>query len=346
MKLLRVRGNIAAIAAIAAVLAGAGAAGTISSSSVSAASPPDSTCNQRFTVGFIPKQTADPFFVAADKGAQEAAKQLNLQVIYKGPVNLDPAGQTQVITTFTNEHLNAITVSADDADALVPALKKAAAAGIRVSSWNAQVTGPFFFMGNPPPSALAKALVEEMVSSVGPDAKILVMTSTLQAPNQNAWLAAVQDYVHTHYPHLVIEKILPGQSDTSLSFNIAKSWLQAHPETKGILTVDGSELAGAAQAVRALGLKGKVTLVGIGVPSQNGPDLLNGTVKAVVLWSPVDQGYATMYMVHAQLCRTLKPGQKTLYAGRLGYLQFTSPYDITLGKPTIFTEENVNNYHF
>lgn len=346
MSFLRPWVNVAAVAVMAAVLAGPGAAGTLAVSPASAASASDSTCHQRFTVGFIPKQTADPFFVAANEGAQEAAKQLNLQVIYKGPVNLDPAGQTQVITTFTNEHLNAITVSADDADALVPALKKAAAVGIKVSSWNAQVNGPFFFMGNPPPAALAEALVEQMVSSVGPDAKILVMTSTLQAPNQNAWLAAVQAYVHAHDPHLIIEKILPGQSDTSLSFNIAKSWLQAHPETKGILTVDGSELAGAAQAVRALGLKGKVTLVGIGVPSQNGPDLLNGTVKAVILWSPIDQGYATMYMVHAQLCRTLKPGDKTLYAGRLGNLDFTSAYGITLGKPTIFTKENVKNYHF
>jgi rhamnose transport system substrate-binding protein len=265
---------------------------------------------------------------------------------YKGPVNLDPAGQTEIITTFTNEHLDAITVSADDADALVPALRRAAAAGIKVSSWNAQVNAPFFYMGNPPPAALAKAIVDEMVSSVGPSAKILVMTSTLQAPNQNAWLAAVKTYINAHYPHLLIENILPGQSDTSLSFNIAKSWLQAHPETSGILTVDGSELAGAAQAVRALGLKGKVTLVGIGVPSQNGPDLLNGTVKAVVLWSPIDLGYATMYMVHAQLCGTLSPDQKTLQAGRLGDLAFTAPYDITLGQPIIFTKENVSNYHF
>jgi rhamnose transport system substrate-binding protein len=325
---------------------------TLTGFAVAGHSPPavaasaDASCHKRFTVGFIPKQTADPFFVAGNQGAQEAAKQLNLRVIYKGPINLDPAGQAQIISTFINQHLDALTVSADDGDALVPAFKRAIASGVKVSAWNAQVNGPFFFMGNPPPSALAKALVDQMVSAVGPDAKLLVVTSTLQAPNQNAWLDAIRSYIAAHDPNLIIQTVLPGNADTSTSFNVTKSWLQAHPETKGVLTVDGSALAGAAQAVRALGLVGKIPLVGIGVPSQNGPDLLNGTVKSVVLWSPVDQGYAAMYMVHAQLCGTLKPGQKTLDAGRLGALSFTSDYDITLGQPTIFTKENVQNYHF
>ena len=320
------------------------------SPSVAGASPSvaATSCDKKFTVGFMPKQTADPFFVAANQGAQEAADKLGMTLIYKGPVNLDPAGQTQIITQWTDQKVDAITVSADDPNALAPSLKAAAAAGIKVSAWNADVAPDAreFFMDNPRASDLAAALVENMVSSVGPEAKILVMTSTLQAPNQNAWLSAVQTYVSTKYPKLVLQAVLPGNSDTAASFNIAKSWLQAHPETQGILTVDGSELAGAAQAVNSLNLKGKVTLVGVGVPSQNGPDLLSGTVKAVVLWNPIDLGYAAIYMVHAQLCGTIKVGDAKLSAGRLGDLTFTTKDTITLGAAFVFTKDNVSNYKF
>ncbi len=350
MRTIRVPLAIVIAALLATAVAACGS--STSSSSTAAASNGSSggakACNKHFTVGLLPKQTADPFFVAANKGAQEAASALNMQVIYKGPVNLDPAGQSQIITQWTDQHLDAITVSADDPNAVAPAMKQAMSAGIKVSAWNADAAkqARSFFMDNPPSTALVKTLADQMVASVGPNAKILVMTSTLQAPNQNLLLTDLKSYVASKYPKLVIEKILPGNSDTAQSFNIEKSWLQAHPETKGILTVDGAELAGGAQAVNALGLKGKVTLVGIGVPSQNGHDLLTGTVKAVVLWSPVDLGYATMYMVHAQLCGTLKPGQTSLSAGRLGNLAFEKPDTITLGKALVFTKANVGNYHF
>ena len=353
MQVRRVSATIAVAACAAAAFVGCGGSssssgGGGSSSNGSTQAKANGPCTKKFTVGLLPKQTADPFFVAASKGAQEAASELNMQVLYKGPVNLDPAGQNQIITQWTNQHLDAITVSADDPNALAPALKQAASAGVKVSAWNADVAPDArqFFMDNPPSSALAQTLVDQMVASVGPSAKILVMTSTLQAPNQNQMLTQVKQYAARKYPKLVIQKVLPGEGDTSKSYNIEKSWLQAHPETKGILTVDGSELAGGAQAVNALGLKGKVTLVGIGVPSQNGPDLLTGTVKAVVLFSPVDLGYATMYMVHAQLCGTLKTGAQTLAAGRLGSLKFESADSITLGKALVFTKDNVRNYHF
>jgi rhamnose transport system substrate-binding protein len=358
----RVRLSLAgAVAAAALSIAGCGSSSSSPSSSASASSggaaatsssvsadTSSASCTKHFTVGLIPKETSDPFFVAADKGAQEAAKQLNMQLIYKGPDSLDPAGQTQIISQMTNQHLNAITVSADDPNALVPALKQAANAGIKITAWNADVakSARAFFMDNPPPTNLVKTITDQMVQSVGASAKILVMTSTLQAPNQNLLLTDLKAYVAKAYPHLTIEKILPGNSDTSYSEGVAKSWLQAHPETKGILTVDGAELAGAAQAVDSLGMKGKVALVGIGVPSQNGHDLLTGTVKAVVLWNPIDLGYATMYMVHAQLCGQLHAGQKSLAAGRLGNLGFESPDSITLGKTLVFTKENVGNYHF
>jgi rhamnose transport system substrate-binding protein len=337
-------------ALVAVVGATAAACGSDSSSTPTTAARPAGSqdCNKHFRVGFMPKQTADPFFVAANRGAQAAADQLGMEVVYKGPPNPDPAGQSQIITQWTQQRLDAISVSANDPNALAPALKQAASAGVKVSAWNADVATDAreFFMDNPPAAVLGETLVEQTVSSTGPKAKILVMTSSLQSPNQNQFLNAVKDYAAKKYPDLVIQKVLPGESDTSKSFNIAKSWLQAHPETSAILTVDGSELAGGAQAVNQLGKKGKVTLVGIGVPSQNGKDLLSGTVKAVVLWNPMDLGYATIYMMHAQLCGKLKAGQTSFDAGRLGQLKFTGRDTITLGKALVFTKQNVHEFNF
>lgn len=340
----RVRLALCLLAIAALVVAGCGGTGSPKPSGSSSTTP----AHGQWTVGMLPKTTADPFFVAAHQGAEEAAKELGMKVVYNGPATLDVAGQAQIIGQWAQQHLDAITVSANDPNALVPALKQAAAAGVKVSAWNADVApgARQYFMNNPTPEALGSTLADEVVHSTGPKVKVLVITSTLTAPNQNSWLRALQAYVAQRYPGFQIQKVLPGQADTATSYNVAKEWLQAHPETQAILTLDGSALAGAAKAVDSLGKRGKIVLTGIGVPSQNGKDILSGTVKSAVLWSPVDLGYATMYMVHAQLTGQLRVGQRTLQAGRLGTLQFGAPDTILLGKPLVFTKANVQNYHF
>ncbi|MGO8565261.1 substrate-binding domain-containing protein, partial [Rhizobium ruizarguesonis] len=80
------------------------------------------------------------FFDAANKGAQEAAKELGgVEVIYTGPTTTTAEGQIEVINSLIAQGVSAIAVSANDPDALVPALKKAAQRGIKVISWDSGV---------------------------------------------------------------------------------------------------------------------------------------------------------------------------------------------------------------
>lgn len=301
-----------------------------------------------YTIGMVPKTTGDPFFVATRKGAEQAANELGVKLVYSGPPTYDVAGQVQVVGQLAQRHVNAITVSANDPNALVPVMEKAAASGIETSTWNADIgkAGRQFFLNNPTADELGKALVEQVVEATGPKAKVLVITSTLTAPNQNSWLEAMKKYIAAKYPDFVFQKVLPGQAEAATSYNVAKTWLQAHRETQAIISLDAFGVAGSAKAAEALGRKGKVVLTGIGVPSQNGKDIKSGTVKSAVLWNPVDLGYATIYMVKAQLDGKIKPGMKSLDAGRLGQLKFGAPDTILLGKPLVFTKDNVDDYDF
>jgi rhamnose transport system substrate-binding protein len=298
-------------------------------------------------VGFLPKTTSDPFFVAANEGAEEAAEELGLELIYKGPATYDTAGQIPIISQWVQQQVDAITISANDPNASVPALKQASEAGVRVSAWNADVDASArqFFLNNPTAADLGEALAEQVAETIDGSGNVLVLTSTLTAPNQNAWLEQVESYSAENLPEMELMKVLPGEADVATSFNVVKSWLQAHPETDAVLTLDGNGLKGAAQAVDSLGLKGEVHLTGIGVPSQNGSDIKSGLVHSAVLWNPVDLGYATMYMVHAQLEGTLDDAE-SLEAGRLGTLEFESDDTITLGEPLVFTADNVDDYDF
>jgi hypothetical protein len=69
-------------------------------------------------------------------------------------------------------------------------------------------------------------------------------------------------------------------------------------------------------------------------------------VKSVVLWNPVDLGYAAMHVLRAVADGTLQPGATSVKAGKLGDLQVVNGSEILLGPPFVFTKENIGNFDF
>lgn len=91
-------------------------------------------------IALVVKSLGNGFFEAANKGAQEAAKDLGgVEIIYTGPTSTTAEGQIEVINSLIAQGVDAIAISANDPDAVVPALKKAAQRGIKVISWDSGV---------------------------------------------------------------------------------------------------------------------------------------------------------------------------------------------------------------
>jgi Periplasmic binding protein domain len=93
-----------------------------------------------------------------------------------------------------------IAVAADDPAAIVPVLKKAKAAGSHVMTWDGDADFRECFVNFVNYDAFGAALVEEMVKQVGQTADVAVVTSTLTAPNQTAWLAAMRKTIADKHP--------------------------------------------------------------------------------------------------------------------------------------------------
>jgi len=91
-------------------------------------------------VALVAKSLGNGFFDAVDKGGEEAARELGrVQVIDTGPTSTTAEGQIDVLNALIAQHVDAIAVSANDPDALVPTLKKALNRGIKVISFDSAV---------------------------------------------------------------------------------------------------------------------------------------------------------------------------------------------------------------
>ena len=87
------------------------------------------------SVTFIPKQINNPYFDAAKVGADKAAGELGGTVTQVGPSAATEA-QASFIQDATTKGVSAIAISANDPNAVVPALQAAKAAGIKVVGYD------------------------------------------------------------------------------------------------------------------------------------------------------------------------------------------------------------------
>lgn len=300
-------------------------------------------------IGMMPKFTSDPYFVAANKGAQDAAKELGVKVEFNGPVNADVAAQSNIIDNWVRRGVSAISVSANDPNALATAMKRAQATGIKTMTWDADVApdARSVFLNQATFEGMGRTMADMMVRDAGvSDGEFLVVTAVLTAPNQNRWIEELKKYAAAKYPGMKIAAVLPGDEDLEKSKNVALNYLQANPQTKGVFCVTGIATPGVIEAVKQLNLVGKVTVTGLGVPSLIRPYLKDGSLKEAALWSPIDIGYGAIYITKALLDGTLNPSSGFVEAGRLGKLKFISPDTVLLGDPFIFTKDNVDKFDF
>ena len=89
------------------------------------------------TVAMMPKSKGDPYFISCRVGAEEAAKELNVNLIWDGPTEVDPANQNQFVEGWITRRVDAIAVSVGNAASISTVLRKARNQGIKVVTWDA-----------------------------------------------------------------------------------------------------------------------------------------------------------------------------------------------------------------
>ena len=295
----------------------------------------------------MPKLVGIPYFNASEKGAKEAAEEIGVELVYDGPTEAKAALQSQMIEQWIQQQCGAISVAANDPDALAPAMKKAEEAGIKTSAWDADVAKDAreVFVNQATFDAIGYKLVDVMAEQTGGKGKFLVVTGSLTAPNQVAWLEAMRERMKEKYPEMSISSVEPGEEDLQLGIDITKNYLRANPDTAGVFGITSVALPGAAEAVEQEGLEGEVAVTGLSTPNDMKPYLESGAVEEFVLWNPIDLGYLAVHVANAQLEGNL-PKSGSFEAGRLGKVKLIAEDEVLLGPPLVFTQENIDQYNF
>jgi rhamnose transport system substrate-binding protein len=304
---------------------------------------------QQITIAMIPKLVGIDYFAATEQGAQEAADEIGgIRFVHRGPTEARVNAQIELIENFITAGVDVIAVASNDPQAIAPSLQRAMDAGVKVVTFDADADARDLFVNQATFEGIGRSLVEEMVRQKGKDARVAIVTSSLTAPNQNAWIAAMNAHIDGNYPDFEILDTRPSEEDQQLAFSVTQDLLRVHSDLDGIFALSSVAFPGASEAVQQAGRGGEVAVVGLSTPKQMRPFMDAGVIESVVLWNPVDLGYLTIYAAKALVEQDLQPGD-TFDAGRLG--QYTVEEDdistqVLLGDPFIFTPENIAQFDF
>ncbi|MBC7809530.1 MAG: substrate-binding domain-containing protein, partial [Burkholderiales bacterium] len=290
---------------------------------------------QPITLVDVPKLIGIGYFAATTEGMQQAAEELgNVTVTTDAPTEANIDDQITFIDNYITQGVNGVLFAANDPVAIAPVLRRALEEGIHVVGYdaNSEPDAREWFVNQAEFNGIGKSLIDSMVAEIGEDGSFAIVTSTFTTPNQARWISEMQAYAAQCYPELTWLATLEAQEDNILSFNQANTLINQYgDDLDGIFGMTSVATPAAAEAVTQAGLCGEVAVIGLATPNAMRPYVAADCVKSVVLWNPIDLGYAAVYVMRAVVDGTLTSESTSVEAGRLGTLQIVNGSEVLLG---------------
>ena len=309
--------------------------------------PAPAAAGKKITLALLPKSKGNAYFLSCKKGAERAAQDLNVDLLFDGPTDPDPARQNEIIDNWISLGVDAIAAACENKEGISTALRKAKAKGIKVITYDsdAEPDTRTFFVNQATAEGIGFTLVDEAARLLAEEGEFAIITASLTAANMNEWQKYIELRRSTKYPRLKMIALRPCDDLKDRAQAEATALLSANPNLKLIMAICSPAVPGTAEAVKQAGKAGQVKVIGLGLPSENRKYVKEGVTQTVILWKTEDLGYLTVYAAQALVRGGLKATDRTLKAGSLGEFEIQGD-NILLGKPFLFNQQNIDNFDF
>jgi rhamnose transport system substrate-binding protein len=302
---------------------------------------------KKLTIALMPKSKGNAYFISCKKGAEKAAQELGVELLFDGPTDPDPAKQNEIVDNWITLGVDAIAAACENKEGISTALRKARAKGIKVITYDADALPDAreFFVNQATPEGIGYALMDEAARLCNHEGEFAIITASLTAANMIEWQKYIEARRATKYPDMKMVALRPCDDLKDKAQSEATALLGANPNLKLIMAICSPAVPGAAEAVKQAGKAGQVKVIGLGLPNENKRYVHEGVTDSVILWNTEQLGYLTVLVANALAKGELKPGAKTFNAGSQGSFEIVGD-NILLGKPFLFNKTNIDQFDF
>lgn len=305
---------------------------------------PSGAAHRRYTIAYLT-------YVRYAGGGQQAAKRLGLRVLSPTCApSCSPSDTIKLYKTMTSRHVDAIVADGYN-PALVPVFRNVRKAGILLISSGDDIAGPRdLWVGPSDPVAYGQALADTLASQIGKNGEYAILDEQGEYPIAKTWKKVVENYVGKTYPKMTLDgaPTETGAGDQN-EVDAIKTFMSAHPNLKGFISVTPTETYMAAEAITQAGRISQIFSAGNGGSTLNDPQLRgyvqSGAAQLVFGDNPIKLGYLTAWAAHYLLTgHHFRPGAYEVGAPIGLVYYYATHQELRLDQPLIITKTNLRHY--
>lgn len=335
--------------AVAAGLLGVSACGTASTPGTTPTAGGGSTqSGGTIKVAFVPQLVGIPYYAGFAAGAEKAAKKFGVEFKMSGPATADSAQQLQIFDSLVQQKYNAIAISPLDPTSINSAISKARAAGVTVTTSDADAPSSQrqVFVSQATDEALGFTAMDSLAAQMGGKGQFGIVSGAPNTASLDNWTKYILKRAASKYPNIKFVGGVRHATTSALALTEAQNLMTAFPDIKGIVAVPSTAVPGVSQAVQNAGKAGKLAVIGYGSPQTAGPFIKSGVMKETVLWDVPQLGYLTVW-ANLQLIK----GKSFQAENQVPGIDHPITYDaatktLLLGPPKVFDKSNYAQYNY
>jgi ribose transport system substrate-binding protein len=263
----------------------------------SSAAGAGSTAEKKLRIAVVPKGTTHEFWKAVHAGAAKAAKELNVEIVWKGPLKEDDLkSQVDLVQSFTAQGVSGMVLAPLNDSALVAPVKAAVASGVPVVIFDSDLKGTdhtsFVATDN---HAAGRLAGEKLGALLGGKGNVVVLRyqegSASTHNREEGFLEAIRKFPdiklvsENQYGGATTETAFAASENLLLAKNAGKGQLQ------GAFCPNESTTFGMLLALEKAGLAGKLRFVGFDSSAKLVEGVRAGKIDGLVLQNPFNMGY-------------------------------------------------------
>src|SRR5213595_3495514 len=166
---------------------------------------------KKLTIALMPKSKGNAYFISCKQGADAAARELGVDLIFDGPTDPDPAKQNEIIENWITLGVDVIAAACENKEGISTALRKARQKGIKVLTYDSDAApdARSFFVNQATPEGIGDTLMDEAARLCGNEGEFAIITASLTAANMNEWQKRIEARRISKYPNMKMVALRP-----------------------------------------------------------------------------------------------------------------------------------------
>ena len=267
-------------------------------------------------IAMIPKSTASVFWQSVQAGAIAAGEENHIKITWTGPPSeTDYSRQIEILDSMIARHVDGIAIAASERNALNNSLDRAARENIPVTVFDSGVdsTNYMTFLATNNYEA-GKDGARELARLLGGKGNVAEIQHAPGSASTMDRERGFEEVIAKDFPGIHIIARQYSQGDREKGMNVTENILTAHPNLAGIFASSEPSSVGAARALKARGLSGKVKFVAFDSSQGLIDDLQDGTIDALVAQDPFKLGHDAIMTLAEKLNGKTPPKKVDLSA--------------------------------